>query len=96
MRPTNERSKLRFMDEMKWRNLDKIIADIMHTSGKEDMPTAPTQPEGCSCEPADTCISLAMAYVPTQKWCSAYEPEVALRRGTMFPELDKPFLGEVL
>lgn len=35
-----------------------------------------------------------MAYVPFQRWCPTYEPEVGFNRGTMFPELDKPFLGE--
>lgn len=39
-------------------------------------------------------VSLAMAYVPFQRWCPTYEPEVGFNRGTMFPELDKPFLGE--
>lgn len=39
-------------------------------------------------------ISLAMAYVPLQKWERTYEPSVGFARGTIFPELDKPFLGE--
>ena len=30
---------------------------------------------------------------PFQRWCPTYEPEVGFNRGTMFPELDKPFLG---
>ena len=34
---------------------------------------------------------LAMAYAPLQVWRNAYEPEMALARGTMFAELDKPF-----
>lgn len=38
--------------------------------------------------------SLAMAYVPFQKWIETYDPETALVRGTLFPDLDKPFLGE--
>lgn len=37
---------------------------------------------------------VAMAYVPFQEWETPYEPEVALSRGTIFPSLDKPFLGE--
>lgn len=36
---------------------------------------------------------LAMAYVPFQKFGNVFEPEVAFRTGTLFPELDKPFLG---
>ena len=41
-------------------------------------------------------ISYAMAYVPYQCWgnTKVYEPAVALERGTIFPELDKPFIGE--
>lgn len=39
-------------------------------------------------------ISYAMAYVPFQTWRKVYDPSVALDRGTIFPELDKPFIGE--
>ncbi len=38
--------------------------------------------------------ALAMAYIPWQKWDTVYKEEVALERGTIFPELDLPFLGE--
>lgn len=37
---------------------------------------------------------LAMAYVPKQKLCEVYDVETALVNGTLFPELDKPFLGK--
>lgn len=37
---------------------------------------------------------LAMAYVPWQYFCSSYEPDKALETGTIFPELDKPFMGK--
>ena len=47
----------------------------------------------CSpCTSVDVC-PLAMAYVPWQRWCETYEPAEALHRGTIFPELDLPFLG---
>lgn len=36
---------------------------------------------------------LAMAYVPWQRFNETYEPAKALKAGTIFPELDKPFLG---
>lgn len=36
---------------------------------------------------------LAMAYVPWQHLQTVYEPEYGLDRGTIFPELDKPFLA---
>jgi len=44
----------------------------------------------------NSCIDnmpLAMAYVPMQKWKTVYNNDVALIRGTIFPELDLPFLG---
>ena len=44
----------------------------------------------------DSCIDnmpLAMAYVPMQRWKNVYSNDVALTRGTIFPELDLPFLG---
>ena len=40
------------------------------------------------------CITPAMSYTPMQKWNSTYEPEIGFTRGTIFPELDLPFLGE--
>lgn len=38
--------------------------------------------------PSDT--PLAMAYVPFQTFETIYDPEQALDRGTIFPELDFP------
>lgn len=37
--------------------------------------------------------SLAMAYVPWQCFSNTYEPDHALETGTIFPELDMPFLA---
>ena len=37
--------------------------------------------------------TIAMAYVPWQQFSSVYEPDRALSAGTIFPELDKPFLA---
>ena len=39
-------------------------------------------------------LPLAMGYVPMQKWQQLYAPEEALKRGTLFKELDLPFLGK--
>lgn len=36
---------------------------------------------------------VAMAYVPFQQFNTTYTPEKGLELGTIFPELDKPFLG---
>ncbi len=35
--------------------------------------------------------SLAMVYSPCQIWRGIYSPDMALRRGTLFKELDKPW-----
>ncbi len=39
-------------------------------------------------------LSLAMGFVPAQEFGTPYEPALAFNRGTIFPGLDKPFLGE--
>ncbi len=49
---------------------------------------AATSWEGC---PFPT---LAAAFIPPQSWEEIYTPEVALSRGTLFAQLDKPFIGE--
>ena len=42
------------------------------------------------------CAPLALAYVPMQEAASpAYDPEDALKRGTLFPGLDLPFMNMV-
>ena len=42
--------------------------------------------------PKDKC-SLAMAYVPWQKWEPIYNEEQGFEIVTIFPSLDLPFLG---
>ena len=37
---------------------------------------------------------LAMAYVPMQEYGLLYDQDDALEAGTLFPDLDKPFLGK--
>lgn len=39
-------------------------------------------------------LPLTMAYVPLQRLGQVYEEEKALSCGTLFPELDKPFIGK--
>ena len=41
--------------------------------------------------PSETPIG--MAYVPFQVIDEVYEPETALKNGTLFPELNYPFMG---
>ena len=50
--------------------------------------------------PRDNCSSqeceywpIAMGYVPWQNLKKVYEPAQALRAGTLFPELEKPFMA---
>ena len=38
-------------------------------------------------------FALTMAYVPIQPFETPYDLPTALCRGTIFPSLDKPFLG---
>ena len=39
-------------------------------------------------------LSLAMAFVPAQEFGTPNDRTLAFSRGTIFPALDKPFLGE--
>ena len=41
-------------------------------------------------------LPLTMAYVPYQRTIDCYNEEEALRRGTLYPALDKPFYGNLL
>lgn len=49
----------------------------------------------CNCEKSvfPSCTPPAMAYVPFQKWCEVYSMDKALCQGTLFPVIDKPFVG---
>lgn len=38
-------------------------------------------------------VALAMAYVPMQQLDRMYPPIIALSRGTLYPDFDKPFEG---
>jgi hypothetical protein len=51
-------------------------------AGRRIIPPLPENPQ------------LTMAYVPYQNMDTVYEADQALTRGTLFPELDKPFYGE--
>jgi hypothetical protein len=47
----------------------------------------------CSRDPLNN-LALAIAYVPWQCWDQTYDLEKAMQAGTIFPELNKPFLGK--
>lgn len=53
--------------------------------------------DGQACEinrsPLPAMPVVAMAYVPFQQFNTTFTPEKGLEMGTLFPELDKPFLG---
>lgn len=38
-------------------------------------------------------LPLTMAFVAMQEWDDLYSADAGLKRGTIFPSLDKPFLG---
>lgn len=67
------------------------------------MPECPCQRENrmtdCSCQREEKMTDrmdefpIGMAYVPWQKWKGIYDMDKALQAGTIFAELDKPFLG---
>lgn len=47
--------------------------------------------EGCREQKQE--MSLAMAYVKIQQWGDTYDLCKGYKRGTIFPDLDKPFCG---
>lgn len=73
--------------------IDKSLLGMIFGQNDEK----PSAPAG-SCPMPETLFPAetpyAMAYVPFQQWQKPYDPEAALDRGTVFPCLDKPFIGE--
>lgn len=51
--------------------------------------------KGCGCRREDPLygMPIAMAYVPWQTWRDIYDACEGFQTGTIFKELDKPFLG---
>ncbi len=48
------------------------------------------------CNPVNAPVDqmmIGMGYVPWQKWQNIYDLDEALKRGTIFEDLDKPYLG---
>ncbi len=63
---------------------------------REEMPPCTEPHHACPEERAKSCLagrSLAMVYAPCQEFESLYTPEQGLCRGTLFADLDKPFLA---
>ncbi len=57
----------------------------------DEAPSDELLPQPQTAFPAST--PLGMAYVPFQQWGEPFDAETALSRGTLFPELDLPFMG---
>ena len=57
------------------------------------MPTKSYEKNDFSKMPLDE-LPLTMSYTPMQKLGMLYEEAEGLLRGTVFPELDKPFYGK--
>lgn len=73
------------MDNFDSKVLDKLFSDKINSDSENcPMPVGEFPPH----------TPLAMAYVPFQSWEEPYDRETALARGTVFPSLDKPFIGE--
>lgn len=53
---------------------------------------AANQPPFMQCTIESANMPIAMAYVPWQQWRQTYPMDKALSRGTIFPELDLPFV----
>lgn len=66
---------------------------------EESMMRREQMSQGCSQEncSSDNCKhwAVGMAYAPWQNMNEVYEPAQALRAGTLFPELEKPFYGSM-
>ena len=73
-------------------------------SNRNRVPVNPGSYASCGCNDDNNCtcnmdrryfddMPLAMAYVPWQDWNQVYEPCKGLEEGTIFPELNLPFLG---
>ena len=58
----------------------------------EAQPVMNVNGDCCNFSAADS-FPLSMAYVPMQKFRKLYTPEEALAAGTLFEELNLPFLG---
>ena len=73
-------------------SIDKGLLGALLASEEEAKPEAGDCPMPKTMLPGE--LPYAMAYVPFQQWQKPYDSEAALQRGTIFPALDKPFIGE--
>lgn len=64
---------------------------VMNSLPSESTPTTECQQPQT---PLPKEMPIGMLYVPFQEWRKVYDPMVGFERGTIFEELDKPFIGE--
>ncbi len=69
-----------------------ILGKILSADGNGSPSGSMNCPQPVGKFPPET--PLAMAYVPFQSWEKPYDSDAGLERGTIFPSLDKPFIGE--
>lgn len=70
-------------------------SDAKSGCGTARMEELRQESDSCGCRRRDELagMALAMAYVPWQNWREIYDVCKGLQTGTIFGELDKPFLG---
>ena len=81
--------------------MDRRIFDMMdfynrstENNNNEQNPNSCFNPDYCVAAPKDYNNGiLTMAFVDMQPLESVYESEKALERGTLYPNIDKPFFG---
>ena len=70
---------------------NNVFSDYIETVKKT---CPPGENNDLSPLPKDTVV--AMAYVPFQQFGEVYSSQEGLEAGTLFPELNKPFLGKAV
>lgn len=72
------------------------MSSRMNTSRMNDNRMEDSRMDGScmTCRNTASNMSLAMAYVPWQNWRDVYDAEKGFHHGTIFQELNKPFLGK--
>ncbi len=68
----------------------RLRQEMQHSAKGRTADCDSREGESCLREPE---FAVAMAYVPWQYFKETYELDKALEIGTIFPELDRPFMG---
>ncbi len=73
-------------------DMAEMVARQAKAYSRQDEPNCGCH-KHCVSTPLPEVPVVAMAYIPFQLDKTSYEPEMALREGTLFPVLNKPFYG---